>query len=242
MNEIIENNYFQPRAVVGFFPANSREDDILIYKDESRRKIQTVFHTLRQQAVKDDGKPNQALSDFIAPEDSGRADYLGGFAVTTGPEVETLADSFEEKLDDYNSIVAMSVGDRLAEALAEYMHRQVRCEWGYGNEEDLSIEDMVREKYRGIRPAPGYQAQPDHTEKPLLFKLLNSERRVGIKLTESFAMSPASSVSGMYYAHPESRYFAVGKIDRDQVADYAERKKMSVAEVERWLAPILGYI
>ena len=242
LNEIIENNYFQPKAVVGFFPANSREDDILIYTDESRRKIQTVFHTLRQQAVKDHGKPNQALSDFIAPEDSGRADYLGGFAVTTGTEVEKLADSFEEKLDDYNSILVKAVGDRLAEALAEYMHRQVRCEWGYGNEEDLSIEDMVREKYRGIRPAPGYPAQPDHTEKPLLFKLLDSERRVGIKLTESFAMSPASSVSGMYYAHPESRYFAVGKIDRDQVADYAERKKISVAEVERWLAPILGYI
>ena len=156
--------------------------------------------------------------------------------------MEQLADSFEEKLDDYNSILAKSVGDRLAEALAEYMHRQVRCEWGYGNEEDLSIEDMVREKYRGIRPATGYPAQPDHTEKPLLFKLLDSERSVGIKLTESFAMSPASSVSGMYYAHPESRYFAVGKIDRDQVADYAERKKISVAEVERWLAPILGYI
>ena len=242
MNEIIENNYFQPKAVVGFFPANSREDDILIYTDESRTKIQTVFHTLRQQAVKDHGKPNQALSDFIAPEDSGRDEYLGGFAVTTGNEVKKLADSFEEKLDDYNSILVKAVGDRLAEALAEYMHRQVRREWGYGNEEDLSIEDMVREKYRGIRPAPGYPAQPDHTEKPLLFELLDSERRVGIKLTESFAMSPASSVSGMYYAHPESRYFAVGKIDRDQVANYAERKKISVAEVERWLAPILGYI
>ena len=156
--------------------------------------------------------------------------------------MEQLANGFEEKLDDYKSILVKAVGDRLTEALAEYMHKQVRFEWGYGNEEDLSIEDMVREKYRGIRPAPGYPAQPDHTEKPLLFELLDSERRVGIKLTESFAMSPASSVSGMYYAHPESRYFAVGKIDRDQVADYAERKKMSVAEVERWLSPILGYI
>ena len=162
--------------------------------------------------------------------------------MTTGAEVEQLADSFEKKLDDYNSLLAKAVGDRLAEALAEYMHRQVRCEWDYGNDEDLSIEDMFREKYRGIRPAPGYPAQPDHTQKTLLFELLDLERRVGIKLTESFAMSPASSVSGMYYAHSESRYFAVGKIGRDQVEDYAERKKMPVAEVERWLAPILGYI
>ena len=167
---------------------------------------------------------------------------MGGFALTTGPEVEELARSFEKKLDDYNSILVKAVGDRLAEALAEYMHKQVRDEWGFGRTESLNWDDLVSEKYRGIRPAPGYTAQPDHTEKPILFELLDAEKRSGIKLTENYSMSPASSVAGMYYAHPESRYFAVGKIDRDQVEDYAERKKMSISEVERWLAPVLGYV
>ncbi|MBC8219417.1 MAG: methionine synthase, partial [Proteobacteria bacterium] len=156
-------------------------------------------------------------------------------------EGEELAGNFEKQLDDYNAILVKAVGDRLAEALAEYMHKQVRDEWGYGSKENLNVDDLVSEKYRGIRPAPGYPAQPDHTEKPILFELLDAEKRVGIKLTESNSMSPASSVSGMYYAHPESRYFAVGKINKDQVEDYAARKKMSVAEVERWLSPILGY-
>ena len=238
---IVEKRSFLPKAVIGFFPANSDGDDILIYSDESRKKVRTTFHTLRQQAAKADDKPNQALSDFIAPKDSGRADYLGGFALTTGPEVEELARSFEKQLDDYNAILVKAIGDRLAEALAEYMHKQVRDEWGYGRAENLKLEDLVSEKYRGIRPAPGYPAQPDHTEKPILFELLDAEKRSGIKLTESNSMYPASSVSGMYYAHPESRYFAVGKIDRDQVEDYASRKKMSVSEVERWLAPVLGY-
>ncbi len=241
LKDIVENRRFQPKAVIGFFPANSKDDDILIYTDESRTDIQTTFHTLRQQTAKADDKPNQALSDFIAPKDSGRADYLGGFALTTGPEVEELARSFEKQLDDYNAILIKAVGDRLAEALAEYMHKQVRDEWGYGRAENLKLEDLVSEKYRGIRPAPGYPAQPDHTEKPILFELLDAEKRSGIKLTESNSMYPASSVSGMYYAYPESRYFAVGKIDRDQVEDYASRKKMSVSEVERWLAPVLGY-
>ena len=242
LGDIVENRRFRPKAVIGFFPANSEGDDILIYTDESRNEIKTIFHTLRQQTVKADDKPNQALSDFIAPTDSGLADYLGGFALTTGPEVEELARSFEKKLDDYNSILVKAVGDRLAEALAEYMHKQVRDEWGFGRTENLNLDDLVSEKYRGIRPAPGYPAQPDHTEKPILFELLDAEKRIGIKLTESYSMSPASSVSGMYYAHPESRYFAVGKIDRDQVEDYAERKKMSISEVERWLAPVLGYV
>jgi 5-methyltetrahydrofolate--homocysteine methyltransferase len=191
--------------------------------------------------VKADDKPNQALSDFIAPKDSGRADYLGGFALTTGAEVEKMAGNFEKQLDDYNSILVKAVGDRLAEALAEFMHKQVRDEWGYGRTENLEMEDLVSEKYRGIRPAPGYPSQPDHTEKPILFELLDAKKRVGIKLTESYSMSPASSVSGMYYANPESRYFAVGKIGRDQVEDYAGRKKMSVSDVERWLSPVLGY-
>jgi len=241
LRDIVENRRFQPKAVIGFFPANSDGDDILIYTDESRKEIKTTFHTLRQQTAKADNKPNQALADFIAPKDSGLADYLGGFALTTGAEVEELAGNFEKQLDDYNAILVKAVGDRLAEALAEYMHKQVRDEWGYGNSEKLNVDDMVSEKYRGIRPAPGYPAQPDHTEKPILFELLDAENRVGIKLTESNSMSPASSVSGMYYAHPESRYFAVGKINKDQVEDYADRKKMSVSEVERWLGPILGY-
>jgi 5-methyltetrahydrofolate--homocysteine methyltransferase len=241
LRDIIENRRFQPKAVIGFFPANSDGDDILIYTGESRKEVRTTFHTLRQQTAKADDKPNQALADFIAPKDSGLADYLGGFALTTGAEVEELAGNFEKDLDDYNAILVKAVGDRLAEALAEYMHKQVRDEWGYGNSEKLNVDDMVSEKYRGIRPAPGYPAQPDHTEKPILFELLDAENRVGIKLTESNSMSPASSVSGMYYAHPESRYFAVGKINKDQVEDYAERKKMSVSEVERWLGPILGY-
>ncbi len=241
LRDIVEKRSFQPKAVIGFFPANSDGDDILIYSDESRKKVQTTFHTLRQQTAKADDKPNQALSDFIAPKDSGRADYLGGFALTTGPEVEELARSFEKQLDDYNAILVKAIGDRLAEALAEYMHKQVRNEWGYGRAENLKLEDLVSEKYRGIRPAPGYPAQPDHTEKPILFELLDAEKRSGIKLTESNSMYPASSVSGMYYANAESRYFAVGKIDRDQVEDYAGRKKMSVSDVERWLSPVLGY-
>jgi len=241
LRDIVDKRSFQPKAVIGFFPANSDGADILIYSDESRKKVRTTFHTLRQQAAKADDKPNQALSDFIAPKDSGRADYLGGFALTTGPEVEELARSFEKQLDDYNAILVKAIGDRLAEALAEYMHKQVRDEWGYGRTENLKLDDLVSEKYRGIRPAPGYPAQPDHTEKPILFELLDAEKRSGIKLTESNSMYPASSVSGMYYAHPESRYFAVGKIDRDQVEDYAGRKKMSVSDVERWLSPVLGY-
>jgi len=241
LRDIVEKRSFQPKAVIGFFPANSDGDDILIYSDESRKKVQTTFHTLRQQVVKADDKPNQALSDFIAPKDSGRADYLGGFALTTGAEVEKMAGNFEKQLDDYNSILVKAVGDRLAEALAEFMHKQVRDEWGYGRTENLEMEDLVSEKYRGIRPAPGYPSQPDHTEKPILFELLDAKKRVGIKLTESYSMSPASSVSGMYYANPESRYFAVGKIGRDQVEDYAGRKKMSVSDVERWLSPVLGY-
>ncbi len=241
LRDIVEKRSFQPKAVIGFFPANSDGDDILIYSDESRKRVQTTFHTLRQQTAKADDKPNQALSDFIAPKDSGRADYLGGFALTTGPEVEELARSFEKQLDDYNAILVKAIGDRLAEALAEYMHKQVRNEWGYGRAENLKLEDLVSEKYRGIRPSPGYPAQPDHTEKPILFELLDAEKRSGIKLTESNSMYPASSVSGMYYANAESRYFAVGKIDRDQVEDYAGRKKMSVSDVERWLSPVLGY-
>ena len=241
LEDIVKNKRFQPQAVVGFFPANSDGDDIIVYSDDSRKSVQTIFHTLRQQSIKADGKPNQALSDFISPKECLRPDYLGGFAVTSGVEVESFARSFEEKHDAYNSILVKALGDRLAEAFAEYMHQEMRKEWGYGQAENLAKEDMINEKYRGIRPAPGYPAQPDHTEKRVLFELLEVEKRTNIKLTESYAMTPASSVSGIYYGHPESRYFAVGKIDRDQVEDYAVRKNMSVSEVERWLAPVLGY-
>jgi 5-methyltetrahydrofolate--homocysteine methyltransferase len=200
-----------------------------------------VFHTLRQQAERRDGQFNQALADFIAPKSSGRADYLGGFAVTAGFGLDELCAQFERDHDDYNSIMAKALADRLAEALAELLHKRAREDWGYGLQENFSCDDLIKERYRGIRPAPGYPAQPDHTEKRSLFDLLQVEKSVGINLTESFAMIPASSVSGLYFSHPASKYFAVGKIERDQVEDYARRKNMEVTEVERWLAPNLNY-
>jgi 5-methyltetrahydrofolate--homocysteine methyltransferase len=201
----------------------------------------TVFHTLRQQMEKRSGQYNQALADFIAPKESGRIDYIGGFAVTAGIGLEELCARFERDLDDYNSIMAKALADRLAEAFAELLHKRVREEWGYGRDENLKPEDLIKERYRGIRPAPGYPAQPDHTEKRLLFDLLQPERSASVHLTETFAMTPASSVSGLYFAHPEAKYFALGKIERDQVEDYARRKGMELREVERWLAPNLNY-
>ena len=182
-----------------------------------------------------------SLADFVAPVESGRKDYIGAFAVTAGIGADELAKKFDSQLDDYNSILTKALADRLAEAFAEYLHAEVRKAWGFGRNEQLSSEDLIAEKYRGIRPAPGYPAQPDHTEKRTLFKLLDAERATGIRLTESYAMHPAASVSGLYFAHPESRYFAVDRITRDQVEDYARRKGMTVAEIERWLAPNLGY-
>ena len=225
----------------GFFPANSAGDDIEVYADESRKKLLAVFHTLRQQSEKPAGQFNQALSDFIAPKASGLADHLGGFAVTTGIGIEALCEKFEKDHDDYNSIMTKALADRLAEAFAECLHKQARDDWGYGKQEQLSNEDLIREKYRGIRPAAGYPACPDHTEKQVLFDLLQAEKQTGIRLTESYAMYPASSVSGLYFAHPAARYFAVGKIGRDQVEDYARRKGVSIKEVEKWLSPNLGY-
>ena len=198
------------------------------------------FHFLRQQGDKSDGV-NRSLADFIAPKESGLADYIGAFAVTVGHGVEEFAKSFEEANDDYNAIMGKALGDRLAEAFAEYLHHRVRREWGYGRNENLTNDELIREKYRGIRPAAGYPACPDHTEKQLLWKLLEVENYTGIKLTESCAMWPASSVSGLYFAHPEAKYFAVGKIDRDQVKDWAKRKGMSLTDAERWLAPNLNY-
>ena len=218
-------------------------DDIAVYADETRTKKIATLHTLRQQLEKREGRFNAALSDFIAPAASGVPDYIGGFVVTAGIGEDVIADRFKHSNDDYSSILCKALADRLAEAFAERMHARVRREfWGYAPDETLAPEDLILEKYQGIRPAPGYPAQPDHTEKATLFALLDAEKNSGVKLTESFAMWPGSSVSGLYFSSPESYYFGVGKIERDQVEDYAARKNMTVAEIERWLAPILNYI
>jgi 5-methyltetrahydrofolate--homocysteine methyltransferase len=218
-------------------------DDIRLYKDEGRDEELATLFTLRQQLSKRDGKPNMALADFMAPADTGLSDYIGGFVVTAGIEEVAIAERFERANDDYSSILVKALADRFAEAFAEAMHERVRKEfWGYGADEGLSPEDLIGEGYRGIRPAPGYPAQPDHTEKTTLFKLLDAEKNAGVTLTESYAMWPGSSVSGIYLAHPDAYYFGVAKVERDQVRDYAERKGMSVTDVERWLGPILNYI
>ena len=239
LKEILDSRLLTARAVYGLFPANSVGDDIEVYKDESRSEVLATFHALRQQLEKTEGDANYALADFIAPKSTGLPDYLGGFAVTTGIGLDALCGRFEKDHDDYNAIMAKALADRLAEAFAEWLHREVRKAWGYGKEETLSAEDLIRERYRGIRPAPGYPACPDHTEKRILFDLLEAERHTGIHLTETFAMVPAASVSGLYFAHPQAKYFAVGKIDQDQVKDYAARKQMDVPTVERWLSPNL---
>jgi 5-methyltetrahydrofolate--homocysteine methyltransferase len=229
--------------VIGFWPAAAEGDDIVLYTDDKRKKKLATLHTLRQQLEKREGRFNSALSDFIAPVASGVPDYIGGFTVTAGIGEDVIADRFKNSNDDYSSILCKALADRLAEAFAEHMHMRVRREfWGYAPDETLSNEEMILEKYQGIRPAPGYPAQPDHTEKATLFKLLDAEKNSGVKLTESFAMWPGSSVSGLYFSNAGSAYFGVGKIERDQVEDYAARKGMSIAEVERWLAPILNYI
>jgi len=212
---------------------------VQLYADASRSKPLAAFHFLRQQIAKDDGVPNWCLADFVAP--NGAPDYLGAFAVTSGHGLEDLVKKFKADHDDYNAIMAEALADRLAEAFAEWLHRRVRREWGYGKSENLSPEDLIEEKYRGIRPAAGYPACPDHTEKRALWQLLDVEKNAGIKLTENFAMWPGSSVSGLYFAHPDSKYFAVGKLDRDQVDDYRVRKGLTVAEVERWLGSYLNY-
>jgi len=241
LERIVEQKLLTARAVIGFFPAASVEDDVEVYADASRSKVIAVFHTLRQQIEKAPGHYNYALADFIAPRDSGRPDFIGGFAVTAGLNIEPLVKKFESEHDDYNAIMTKALADRLAEGLAELMHQRAREAWGYGRSEKLTSEDLIHERYRGIRPAPGYPAQPDHTETRILFDLLEAEKNIGVRLTETFAMLPAASVSGLYFAHPEAKYFAVGRIDRDQVEDYARRKGMDVREVERWLAPNLNY-
>jgi 5-methyltetrahydrofolate--homocysteine methyltransferase len=241
LDRIIEKNQITARGVYGFFPASAVGDDVALYSDDTRETEFERFHFLRQQANREGSEPCRSLADFIAPTETGLPDHIGAFAVTSGIGLKELCDRFRADNDDYNAIMAEAVSDRLAEAFAECLHKRVRDEWGYGCDEGLSPADLIQEKYRGIRPAAGYPACPDHTEKGTLWRLLDVQANTGMLITESFAMWPGSSVSGLYFAHPESRYFSLGKIDRDQVTDYHERKGMSVTEVERWLGPNLNY-
>ncbi|MBZ0253027.1 MAG: methionine synthase, partial [Candidatus Methylomirabilis sp.] len=239
---IVKEKLLTARGVIGVFPANAVGDDIEVYADEARSARLAVLHTLRQQMEKPPGRPNQALADYVAPKETGVRDWIGAFAVTTGVGVDALVKRYEADHDSYHAIMVKALADRLAEAFAERMHERVRKEfWGYARDEALSNEEMIGEKYRGIRPAPGYPACPDHTEKGALWTLLDAERNAGIRLTESYAMWPAASVSGLYIAHPEAKYFGVGKVYKDQVEDYARRKGIDLATAEKWLAPNLGY-
>jgi 5-methyltetrahydrofolate--homocysteine methyltransferase len=241
LHRIIEKKSITARGVYGFFPANAVSDDVELYTDCKRQNVLKQFHFLRQQANREGNELCRSLSDFIAPKETGLADYMGAFAVTSGIGLKELCDRFRAENDDYNAIMAEAIADRLAEAFAECLHKCVRDEWGYGRDEGLSNADLIQEKYRGIRPAAGYPACPDHTEKGPLWQLLDVQKNTGMLITESFAMWPGSSVSGLYFAHPEARYFSLGKIDRDQVDDYRKRKGISIAEVERWLGPNLNY-
>jgi 5-methyltetrahydrofolate--homocysteine methyltransferase len=240
LRRIVDERLLAARAVYGFWPANADGEDVVLYADEARSREIARFPMLRQQQAKTDGEGYRSLADFVAPRDSKLPDYVGAFAVTAGIGADALAKTYQEKLDDFSAICVKALADRLAEAFAELLHQRARREWGYGKSETLTVDDLIAERYRGIRPAFGYPACPDHSEKGRLFDLLDA-KEVGITLTESFAMMPPASVSGLYFAHPESRYFSVGRIDRDQVADYARRKGTSVSDVERWLAPSLGY-
>jgi 5-methyltetrahydrofolate--homocysteine methyltransferase len=242
LDRVCAEGWLRANAAFGFWPANSDGDDIVIYQDAARSRHLASLHTLRQQLTRREGRANLALADFVAPQSTGVADYIGAFLVTAGIGSEPVAERFKRAGDDYSAIMIKALADRLAEAFAERLHQRVRTEfWGYAAREALDLAGLISENYRGIRPAPGYPAQPDHSEKATLFELLDPKRQVGVDLTESFAMWPAASVCGLYFSHPESHYFGVGKIERDQVADYAERKNWSVAEAERWLAPVLNY-
>ncbi len=242
LDKIITEKWLEARAVVGIWPANSVGDDVEVYQSEEREELKGLFHMLRQQTQKAPGLPNISLSDFVAPKDSGIKDYIGGFVVTAGINAEKYTRAFEKDHDDYNSILLKALADRLAEALAEMMHQKVRKEfWAYAGNESLINEELIKEKYQGIRPAPGYPACPDHQEKRMLFELLDAEKQIGVGLTESLAMFPAASVSGWYFAHPKSQYFGLGKIGKDQVEDYAKRRKASIENTEKWLSPNLNY-
>jgi 5-methyltetrahydrofolate--homocysteine methyltransferase len=239
LDEVIANKLLTAKAVIGFWPANSVGDDVKLHVEDANNNM---FHFLRQQSEKAEGQKYNCLADFVAPLETGITDYMGGFAVTAGIGIEKLVEAYEKDHDDYHSIMIKAIADRLAEAFAEHMHERVRKEfWGYAAAEQLSNEDLIKEEYRGIRPAPGYPACPDHTEKRILFNLLQAEDAVQIHLTENFAMHPASSVSGFYFSHPESKYFGLGKINKDQVEEYAARKGESIQYIEKWLSPNLGY-
>ena len=240
LDKIVAEKSIRARGVYGLFPANAVGDDVELYTDQSRSRVLERFCFLRQQKG-EEGQPCRSLGDFIAPKETGLRDHLGVFAVTAGLGLKELCERYKAAHDDYNAIMAEALADRLAEAFAEYLHERARIEWGYGGGEGLSNSELIEEKYRGIRPAAGYPACPDHTEKRTLWRLLDVEKNTGMLLTESCAMWPGASVSGLYFAHPESRYFSLGKIDRDQVEDYHQRKGMSIAEVERWLGPNLNY-
>ena len=240
LTRIVDEKWLKPRGVVGFWPAVRDGDDIRLFDDEIRSVELARVHCLRQQTLKREGQPHECLADFVGGTEV--ADYLGGFAVTSGAETDAIARDFEKSADDYNSILLKALADRLAEAFAEHMHERVRREfWGYSPKENLTNEELIREKYRGIRPAPGYPACPDHSEKTTLFRILGAESNAGMTLTESFAMTPGASVSGWYFAHPEARYFGVSRVEKDQVTDYANRKGVDIDTIERWLRPVLGY-
>lgn len=242
LNQLLAENLFQCRAVLGFWPANCDSDDIILWQDETAQKELARLHSLRQQMRKSGDGWNLALADFVAPTHIGKLDAIGAFCVTAGPEEYAMADQFKQKGDDYSAIMVSALADRFAESYAEYLHRQVRRSyWGYAASEQLTPSALIGEKYRGIRPAPGYPAQPDHTEKDTLFSLLDSKKNIGVTLTESRAMWPGASVSGLYFSHPDSHYFGVGRIGRDQVEDYARRKNWNIEKAEKWLAPILAY-
>jgi 5-methyltetrahydrofolate--homocysteine methyltransferase len=235
LSKIVSEKWFTAKGILGIFPANTISDDDI---EVSLPTSSFQLLTLRQQSQKTAGAPNIALADFIAPKDSGIQDYMGCFCVTTGFGVDEKAAEFESQLDDYNAILTKALGDRLAEAFAEYLHLKVRKDiWGYASDENLSNQDLIAENYKGIRPAPGYPACPDHLEKPTIWGILKVEENIGVKLTESMAMWPASSVSGYYFAHPESKYFGLGKIKKDQIEDYAKRRNISLEQAEKWLAP-----
>jgi 5-methyltetrahydrofolate--homocysteine methyltransferase len=242
LHKIVSEKWLRANAVLGIYPAHADGDDIIVYDPETGNKPIATFYSLRQQTEKSDGQHNIALSDFLLSKDKNETDYLGVFAVTTGIGMDEKVAAFEKAHDDYSAIMLKALGDRLAEAFAEYLHLKVRKEiWGYASNENYSNEELIKELYAGIRPAPGYPSQPDHTEKITLFKLLDVENSAGITLTDSLAMVPTAAVSGLYFAHPEAHYFALGKIQKDQVENYAERKGMSIEEAERWLGPVLGY-